>query len=629
MSEFTKDHYDNAELKSLTPEAHVLKFSGMYLGLNELSEYNELVYDTILQKMQSRSISYVAAIMTQIKEIYDNCADEYNRCKGEMGETIKINIVATPQGHKFVVNDNARGFPNEEILLKAFTELRTGSNFDNKAETSKAGTYGLGATLVNITSVWFKVVSINHNGDRITLICTDNMTNIDIKTDKAPSSAARGTTVEYIPDYKLFGIDDLEPENDSHIDVLYTRLMNISIAYPGMKIIFNGKTIKANNFKDYIKHFSDKAVILMESDRVMVAVYPTDGYEFTHIVNGLLASEGGNLNDYIVNGIVNKFTERLQKSYKKLTTTAIKSKLGIVSILRDVKGLKYSSQTKEKISNNYTSTDLSLLPFGDFAEQLNKSKNIRDGIVELYRIQQEMEKRAAANGLKAEVKEVFNPKLLKATKQSVFTMIAEGDSAVDGLPQVFGREYITYMPLSGKLLNCVKSTPQTLRKNARVMDIVNAVGLGLEETKSEGIIIAVDKDTDGIGHIKSLIISLLYTIHPQMLKDGKVFYLDTPIMSITDKDDKLIKWYSTLEDYQADFDNIPKNTNHNYNKGLGSTKPEDFKLIKDTDGFESMLVQIEYDEALHEQTILNWMSDETVDVRKEMLATESFYINDI
>jgi DNA gyrase/topoisomerase IV subunit B len=361
-----------------------------------------------------------------------------------------------------------------------------------------------------------------------------------------------------------------------------------------------------------------------------LALYPTEEHQFLHVVNSIDCSKGGTALTYVTNSIVTKFAERLQKSYKKVTNSMVKNRIGIVMVLKDISDLKFAGgQTKEEIKNLYTEMSLPSLNYIEISEKLFKAPKIKDPIIELVKILAELEKRTANSGLKAEKAEVFNPKLLKATKKSIFTMIAEGDSAVDGLPQVFGREYISYMPLSGKLLNCIKSTPATLKKNARVMDIINAVGLGLEETKSEGIIIAVDKDTDGIGHIKSLIISLIYTVHPQMLKDGKVFYLDTPIMSITDKNDKLIKWYSTLEDYTADFDNIPKNTNHNYNKGLGSTTPEDFKLIKDTDGFESMLVQIEYDEVLHEQTILNWMADETVDIRKDMLATESFYINDI
>lgn len=587
------------------------------------------VYNSETNKIDTKEIEYNQALVKQIEEAVQNSLDENRRTHGDYANTIHV-IINQETGY-VTTKDNGRGIPLNTYVASA-TNFKTGSNFNWRKEGADkerltVGAHGIGNKVIPLFSTDYTLTTVTLDGDRGTLTCKNNMYDIVNKEDKAPKSAKHGVELHYKPDFKRMGIDGFSDDIVNHVHAL---LINIAGSYPNVSIYFQGKLIKVNTFNDFLKYYTDYSVILHDDEKMSLAIYPTEEHQFLHVVNSIDCSKGGTALTYVTNSIVTKFAERLQKSYKKVTNAMVKNRIGIVMVLKDISNLKFAGgQTKEEIKNLYTEMSLPSLNYIEISEKLFKAPKIKDPIIELVKILAELEKRTANAGLKAEKTEVFNPKLLKATKKSVFTMIAEGDSAVDGLPQVFGREYITYMPLSGKLLNCIKSTPATLKKNARVMDIINAVGLGLEETKSEGIIIAVDKDTDGIGHIKSLIISLIYTVHPQMLKDGKVFYLDTPIMSITDKDDKLIKWYSTLEDYQADFDNIPKNTNHNYNKGLGSTKPEDFKLIKDTDGFESMLVQIQYDEALHEQTILNWMADETVDIRKDMLATESFYINDI
>jgi DNA gyrase/topoisomerase IV subunit B len=449
------------------------------------------------------------------------------------------------------------------------------------------------------------------------------MNNIVIKTDKAPASSVRGTTVEYIPDYKLFGITDLQSEKDPHLDVLYTRLMNLSIAYPGMKISFNGKMVKANNFKDYVKHFSDKAVILNESDRIMVAVYPTDGYEFTHIANGLLASEGGNLNDYIVNGIVTKFTERLQKSYKKLTTTSIKSKIGIISIVRDVKGLKYSSQTKEKITNNYTSTDLPLLPFAEYAEILNKSKNIREEIIELYRIQQEMEKRKAIAGVKKATKERVQGHI-KATQTLENLNVSEGLSPQGLLMEVLPRSNNGFYGLTGLFTNVEKATNDKIAKNKVIQDLVNILDIdmvkhSIDNITYKNVIISSDSDGPGI-FIAGLLITFFNKFAPDFIKQGRLKRNVLPLMIAFDKKGKIVEAFKYFRDFVAWKEkNDESKYEIKYYKGLASF---DSSLVKDLFskyGQDYFIETYTYNEENPHDMLKNWFSESTIEWRKTQL----------
>jgi DNA gyrase/topoisomerase IV subunit B len=185
-------------------------------------------------------------------------------------------------------------------------------------------------------------------------------------------------------------------------------------------------------------------------------------------------------------------------------------------------------------------SDLSLptINYAELAEKLYKYKPISEPIIELYRLQQELEKRKAMSNLKAEVKEKFNAKLLKATNKSKYLMVAEGDSAIGSLPEVFGRNEISYLPLGGKLINSLKSRPEIIKKNKRAEDLIEAFGIGLPENRSENIIIATDSDLDG-AHIRTLILALFYVLEPDVLINNRMFVLNTPVMVITDKKDNV------------------------------------------------------------------------------------------
>jgi len=588
------------------------------------------IYDNEHNKIISKEIQYVPGLNKVISEILDNSTDAAVRGNYQVGNKIKVNIT----DDTVTISDNGTGIDVPSLgYIKAYTTLKSGSNFSDD-DRKTTGLNGVGAGITLYTSTYMKVSSVDMEGNRgIFEYINESGKNAreealeEIKhvEDIAPKSVSHGVTVTFKPDLTFFNSEKITEE---HKNLVYTRLINLAFTHPKIEFYFNGTLIKSRDFQSFLKFYNENAIKVLELDKLNIAVFPSDtGYQSIHYANGLNLIDGGTINDYIVNNIVNKFAERLQKGYSKINNAIVKPKLGFVIILKEMVNLRFTSQSKTKLSNTYTELGLPTLNYTEISEKLFKSSAIKDPIIELYKIQQELENKKAQKDLKADKKEIFNPKHLKATKNSEFLMIAEGDSALSSLPSVFGRENIGYIPLTGKLVNSLKSKPAQIKSNPRVSDIIEAYGIGLEESRYQKLIIATDADLDG-SHITALIISLFYVLQPQDLYDGKLYKLNTPVMAITDNNDKLIKWYYSLNEYNKDKQNIKSTYNCIHKKGLGSWTSDDLEVIIQKDKLENMIEQIVVTPE-DNQTIENWMKDEGVQFRQDTLRNKAFSIENI
>ena len=635
MSEI-KNYEDNIVKHADDDRLYYLNLPHLVVG--SLTSFNKIVkvLNTETNKIEDKEILYNQTWTKQIDEAIQNSIDEYTRTNGDYSKNIKIDI--NQQTGWVSISDDGRGINvKDQNYVLAFTKFKTSSNFkfldDDKKGTDRItiGAHGIGNKVITLFSSEALITSVTLDGDRGTLITKNNMEVVEHKEDVAPKSVKNGMTVKFKSDFDRLEMKHDENGNiisDDLLNHVHALLINIAFSNPGISFTFQGKLVKSRTFNEFIRFYSDESVNLYEDDSVLLAVIPSEEHKFVHIVNSLDLNKGGVALSYITNNVVSKFAERLQKGYSKITSSVVKNRIGIVLVLKGMKNLSYGSgQTKEEIKNTVTELGLPTLNYTDFAEKLFKSSAIKDPIIELYKIQAELEKRKAMKGLKADKKEIFNPKHMKATQDSEFLMIAEGDSALSSLPLVFGREKIGYLPLTGKLLNSLKSKPDQIRKNPRVVDIIEAYGIGLEESRYKNLIIATDADLDG-NHITTLIISLFYVLQPQDLYDGKLYKLNTPVMVITDKNDKLVKWYYSLNDYNQDKHNINPSHNCIHKKGLGSHTSEDLAYIVEKDGLESMIEQIVVTPEDGE-IIEKWMTDEGVLFRQDVLRSKTFSIENI
>lgn len=596
-----------------------------HLITGALTSFNNTVKVLENNKIVNKEIVYNQTLTKQIDEAIQNSIDEFTRTDGKYANKISLKI--DKDNGIITISDNGRGLPIDTYVM-ATTKFRTSSNYTflekEKKDRITIGAHGIGSKLIPLFSSEYQLTTITLEGDRGIVKCLNNMSIIEHKEDKAPASSTHGVIIKFKPDFERLELKEI---NDDLINHIHALLINIAYSNPGIEFTFQGKLIKVKEFKEFIKYYSDSFSILQSDENLELAIFPTDEYKFVHIVNSLDLNKGGVALDYISNNIVNAFGNRLRKGYSKITNTAVKSRIGVILILKNKKNLRFGGgQTKEEIKNTITELGIPTLKYTDFAELLFKNTHIKDPIIELYKVQQELENRKQNTFERKEAKERFNPKFTKHTKDPKFMYIAEGDSALSSLIQAVGRDCSSFLPLTGKLQNALKCSTAQLLKNQRVMDIVEAMGLGLPETKYENIVIATDADLDG-NHIACLITALVYKLQPNLLTEGRVYRLKTPIISVL-QNDKLIRWYYTLGEYQADAENLPKNAEVIYMKGLGSWSAANYNIVFAKDGIDNCLEKIEWKDN-DEKVLEQWMSDNGIDFRKQTLSTKSFNIENL
>ena len=360
-------------------------------------------------KIVNKEIQYNQTLTKQIDELIQNAIDENVRTKGDYANKIVIKI--DQESGYITVSDNGRGLPIDTYVL-ASTKFMTSSNFefmDGAGDTSDTvGMNGIGSKLVPLFSSDYQLTTTTLEGDKGVVKCQNNMETIEHKESKAPTTATHGVTVRFKPDFERLKMDGISDDIINHIHAL---LINIAYAKPHIDFIFQGKLVKVRDFKEFTKYYSNDFSILQDDEQIALAVIPTDEYKFIHIVNSLDLNKGGVALDYISNNIVNAFTTRLKKGFSKITNGAVKSKLGIILILKDMKSLRFGGgQTKEELKNTVTELGLSPLKYNDFAEILFKNTSIRMPIIELYKIQQEFENRKNEIFERTDKKEVLDRK---------------------------------------------------------------------------------------------------------------------------------------------------------------------------------------------------------------------------
>lgn len=624
-----KEVFDNKIVECTDERLYYLNNPHLLCSSHIGFEKNVKFLDKTTNKIIRKDVLLSEALMKMIAECIDNVIDVNIKSKGKYAN--KLDISLDRETNYIAISDNGIGFNSLDDLVLATTKFRTSSNYaymeneDNSHNSGAVGRHGLGLKLDSCLSKFIQYESINLNNEKAVVICKNNMETIESYSEKAKKSETNGFKVTMLPDYKRFKMEGLTDDIENHLKAI---LINIAYANPQITFTFNGKKLQVKKFQEFMKYYSDDFSILVNDDKLSLAVYPTEQeHQFVYIVNSLDLSKGGNALEYITNNISKEFANRLKKRYSKIQNNSVKQKIGVCLVIKNAVNLRFGGgQTKDELKNTVTELGLPTLQYESFAEIMFKNQSIKQPIIEMYQALQEIENKKLNAKIKADKKEIFNPKHLKATDKNEFLFIAEGDSALASLPIALGRTNKGYLSLTGKLMNALKSTSSQLLKNQRVVDIVEAFGIGLEKTRYENVVITSDADLDG-EHIASLLVCLFYKMQPEILKNGRMYRLKTPIISIL-KGDKLINWFYTISDFKKAEKDLPKGVSKMYMKGLGSWSAEHYKTVFARDGLDKCLERIEFKEG-DEEIIESWMSDEGIEFRKNILAKESFSLDSL
>tara|TARA_B100002052_G_scaffold244645_1_gene230155 strand:+ start:30 stop:551 length:522 start_codon:yes stop_codon:yes gene_type:complete len=133
----------------------------------------------------------------------------------------------------------------------------------------------------------------------------------------------------------------------------------------------------------------------------------------------------------------------------------------------------------------------------------------------------------------------------------------------------------------------------------------------MEDLRYNNIVIATDADVDGM-HIRLLLITFFLQFFPELIKEGHLYILETPLFRVRNKK-KTIYCYSEQERRDAieELSGKPEITRF---KGLGEISPDEFKHFI---GDSIRLAPIMLDEAMSIEEILQfYMGKNTPDRQK-------------
>lgn len=605
--------YTEESIKSLDWKEHIRLRPGMYIGkLGDGSSPDDGIY-------------------VMVKEVMDNCIDEYTM---GYGKTIELSI----EGKQVTVRDYGRGIPLGKVV-DVVSKINTGAKYDSKAFQKSVGLNGVGTKAVNALSNYFKVTAIREGKEKT----AEFERGILIKEHKeSKTGEPNGTLVTFIPDESVFRNFKFHPE------FLEGQIWNYCFLNAGLKIIFNGKTyVSKNGLLDLLQRKTNEdeiryPVIHLKGDDIEVAIthnndYGEDIYSF---VNGQHTTQGGTHHQAFREAFVKTIRDFYKKDYE-----AGDIRTGIVAAVavRVVEPV-FESQTKTKLGSVNVDVDgPSMKQFvGDFFAKeldnfLHKNPSVADALKK--RIEQSERERKELAGIKklanerAKKANLHNRKLRDCRyhlndeppakgkeefiekQQETTIFITEGDSASGSITKARNVETQAVFSLRGKPLNCFGLTKKVVYENEEFNLLQHALNIeeGLEELRFNNVVIATDADVDGM-HIRLLLMTFFLQFFPDLVKHEKVYVLETPLFRVRNKQET-IYCYDESEK-QAAIKKLGSKPEITRFKGLGEISPDEFARFIGAD-MRKQLMRLEQGD--HIQQLLEYYMGKNTSERQEFI----------
>jgi len=564
MSQETKYTEDN--IRSLDWKEHIRMRPGMYIGkLGDGSSPDDGIY--IL-----------------VKEVLDNSIDEYVM---GAGKTIEISI----QGNKVIIRDYGRGIPLGKVV-DVVSKMNTGGKYDSKAFKKSVGLNGVGTKAVNALSTFFRVESTRDNKSASAEFQQGNLTNEELLED---TSRRKGTKVSFIPDESIF-------KNYKYRNEYVSKMLkNYVYLNPGLTIVFNGeKFFSENGLKDLLGDAIKESdllypIIHLKGNDIEVALTHSKtqySEEYHSFVNGQNTTQGGTHLAAFREALVKTIREFYGKSYeasdiRKSVVTAVS-----IKVMEPV----FESQTKTKLGSTDMGGDLPTVRtyINDFLKTqldnfLHKNPDTAEKIQR--KILQAERERKELSGIRKLAKDrakkanLHNKKLrdcrvhfgdTKNERNLETTLfITEGDSASGSITKSRDVNTQAVFSLKGKPLNCYGLSKKIVYENEEFNLLQAALNIeeSLEDLRYNNVVIATDADVDGM-HIRLLLITFFLQFFPEVIKEGHLYILQTPLFRVRNKKET-IYCYSDDERKEAIEKLKPKPEITRF-KGLGEISPDEF-----------------------------------------------------
>ena len=561
-----KQAYTEDSILSLDWKEHIRLRPGMYIGkIGNGSSPDDGVY-------------------VLLKEVLDNCIDEYVM---GYGKTIEVSI----KNNKVSVQDFGRGIPLGKVI-DCVSKINTGAKYDSKVFKKSVGLNGVGTKAVNALSSYFKIKSVRDGKSKLVEFDKGVVLNEEPIQE---NSSRKGTKVTFIPDESLFGKYRFINE------YVEKMLWNYCYLNPGLTILYNGnKFISKNGLYDLLERDIDSEILYpiihLKADDIEVAItHCKNQYseQYFPFVNGQYTVQGGTHQSSFRESIAKTIREFYGKNYDAVDIRQAVYAAISIKIIEPV----FESQTKTKLgSNEMEPGGITIRTFvNDFIKtQLDNylHKHSETAVILQEKIQQAEHERKAMAGVKKLARErakkanLHNKKLrdcrvhyndLKKENRSDTTIfITEGDSASGSITKTRDVSTQAVFSLRGKPLNSYGLNKKVVYENEEFNLLQSALNIeeGIEGLRYNKIVLATDADVDGM-HIRLLLITFFLQFFPELVKEGHVHVLETPLFRVRNKKETFY-CYNDQERIDA-IEKVGKNAEITRFKGLGEISPSEFK----------------------------------------------------
>lgn len=568
MSENQHANYSEDNIRTLDWQEHIRLRPGMYIGkLGDGSSADDGIY--IL-----------------LKEIIDNSIDEFRM---KSGKRIEIKL----DEKKVLIRDFGRGIPLGKVV-DAVSKMNTGGKYDSKAFKKSVGLNGVGTKAVNALSEFFKVRSFRDGKMKAAEFSRGIITENFNETD---TSDRNGTEISFVPDTTIFLHFKFRKE------YIERMLRNYAYLNPGLKILFNGETFfSENGLKDLLEEELESQtlypIIHLKDEDIEVAITHTDKSQtetYFSFVNGQNTTQGGTH----LNAFREAYVKTVREFFNKNFDASDIRKSIIAAISINVEEPVFESQTKTKLGSNdigpngptvrtfiidflKNKLDNFLHRNPEIAEAIQRkiliSERERKELSGIQKLARERAKKVSLHNKKLrDCRHHYNDQ--KATRKSETQIfITEGDSASGSITKSRDVETQAVFSLKGKPLNCYGLTKKVVYENEEFNLLQAALNIedSLEDLRYNQVVIATDADVDGM-HIRLLMITFFLQFFPDLIKNGHLYILQTPLFRVRNKKETRY-CYTEAERINA-LNELGKNPEITRFKGLGEISPDEFKFF--------------------------------------------------
>ena len=559
--------YTEASIKTLSSTEHIRLRPGMYIG------------------RLGNGVHAEDGIYVLVKESIDNSVDEYT-----MGFGKKIDVEITDRTVR--VRDYGRGIPLGK-LLECVSVINTGAKYDSETFKKAVGLNGVGQKAVNALALEYKAQAIREGQTKIVEFVQGKLKK-ESKVIAAPAGEKNGTIIEFTPDEALFGKDF-----KFRLEFIEDMLWNYAFLNRGLTLTLNGKAFKSEfGLRDLLtKKLTGETlypIVHIESEDIEVAMTHGGHYgeEYYSFVNGQHTTMGGTHLTAFRETVV----ATIRNFYKKEYDAADVRQSIVAAISIRVIEPVFESQTKTKLgSNDIGPSGPSIRQFiGNFLQQhldnwlhrnpeaaeslkrkIEDSERERKELSGIRNLARERAKKASLHNRKLRDCRVhLDTKDKRAEDSTIF--IVEGDSAAGSLTSCRDVQTQAVFALKGKPLNTYGLTKKVIYENEEFHLLQSALNIeeGIDGLRYNRVVIATDADVDGM-HIRLLLISFFLQFFPELITNGHVYILDTPLFRVRNK--RETHYCYSEEEKQKAMTKVGASPEVTRFKGLGEISPDEFK----------------------------------------------------